>query len=176
MTGPSEPNYQFEKFSQQLKNHIATAFQMGVDSAKLADKDEFGIDDRISVAHAFVDLEVKGHAELLETLIAGPWINPVPLEDYDTIPVKPVGYEREVVIEDDFFRVGLTKKVTLDHKKLLPVPKIIGAGVTQFRLYLTDLSYIGSNYRGYICLKPTAAAVAAGEKADPPKQVITAGL
>lgn len=172
----TQPNVQFEKFSQQLKAHIKKAFDMGVDAAKRADDDKFGINERITVAHEFVDLEVKGHAELLETLIGGPWINPAPLEDYDTIYVKPVNYEREVILEDDFLRVGLTDKVKLDKAKLVPVPKILASGVTQFRLYLTDLAFIGSNYRGLILLKPTAAAVAAGAAANPPKVVVTAGL
>jgi hypothetical protein len=60
--------------------------------------------------------------------------------------------------------------------KLVPVPKILAPGLTEFRLYLTDLSYFGANYRGYVCLKPTPAAVAAGAPADPPKFVVTAGL
>ena len=121
---------------------------MGVDAAHLADDDKLGIDARISVAHKFVDLEVKGHAELLETLIGGPWITPVPFEDYDTITVDPVNYAREVVIDGDFVRVGLSSTVILSKNCLTPVPKILAPGVGEFKLYLTDLSFIGANYRG----------------------------
>ena len=176
MTQPTQPNVAFDKYSQQLKAHITKAFDMGVAAAKRADADDFGIDARISVAHEFVDLEVKGHSELLETLIGGPWINPAPYEDHDTIKIAPVNYEREVVIDDDFVRVGLPTTVVLPKSKLTPVPKVVGPGVAEFRLYLTDLNYLGANYRGFICLKPTAGAVAKGAQANPPKVVITAGL
>lgn len=174
MTQPAEPNVRFEKFSQQLKNHITTAFAMGVDAAKLADKDEFGINERISVAHAFVDLEVKGHAELLETLIGGPWVDYGPLVDYDTIRVEPSNEAREVkLLGACFVRVGLTDKVKLPVDKLKAVPNILGPGVKEFRLYLSDLSFIGANYRGSVLLMPINPA--AGAKAPDPI-VITAGL
>jgi hypothetical protein len=176
MSAPSQPNARFEKLSQQLKTHITTAFQMGVDSAKKADAENFGIDDRIKVAHQFVDLEVKGHAEMLETLIGGPLVSPVPLEDFDTIDVKPEDYEREVVITDDFVRVGGAAPSILKCDKLVAVPKIIPKNVTQFRLYLTDLSFIGANYRGLMTLQPTASAVKQDPTAAPSKRVITAGL
>lgn len=174
MTQPTQPNLRFEKFSQQLKTHIRTAFAMGVDAAKEADREKLGINDRIKVGHRFVDLEVKGHAELLETLISGPWINPAPLEDYDTIRVPPANYERAVTLEGVFFaRVGLTTVAKIPNSSLVPVPKVLGPGVREFRLYLTDLSYIGANYRGQIRLTPTSPP--SGEML-PDTMVITAGL
>lgn len=176
MTVPSQPNARFEKLSQQLTTHITTAFDMGVDAAEKADAENFGIDDRIKVAHRFVDLEVKGHAEMLETLIGGPLVSPVPLEDFDVIYVDPVDYECEVLLKDDFVRVGQATSVTLKCAKLTPVPKIIPKKVNQFRLYLTDLSFIGANYRGFIYLQPTPAALKVNPAAAPVKKVVTAGL
>ena len=173
MTQPAQPNARFEKFAQQLKTHIRTAFDMGVDAAKYADAENLGIDERIKRAHAFVDLEVKGHAELLESLIGGPLINPVPLEDYDEIRVLPSNVEREVVLEGDFVRVGLTGPPRLPKTCLTPVPKTLGPGVGRFKLYLTDLSFVGANYRGQIRLTPTNLPATA-QVPDP--IVITAGL
>lgn len=175
MSQPTQPNTQFEKFAQQLKNHITTAFAMGVDAAKEADEEDLGIDKRIKVWHRFVDLEVKGHAELLETLIGGPWINPAPFDVYDTIYISPVNYAREVFLKENFVRVRRPLLV-LDSTKLSAVPKIIPSGVRQFRLYLTDLSFIGGNYRGKITLQATPEAVANGAPAAPTTHIVTAGL
>jgi hypothetical protein len=175
MTQPTQPNARFEKFAQQLKTHISTAFDMGVDAAKDADEEDLGIDKRIKVWHRFVDLEVKGHAELLETLLGGPWINPVPFDVFDTIYIDPVNYAREVFLYDNFVRVR-RPLLTLDRTKLSAVPKIIPAGVRKFRLYLTDLSFLGANYRGKITLQATPEAVANGAPAAPTTKVVTAGL
>jgi hypothetical protein len=175
MTQPSQPNAQFEKYARQLKNHITTAFDMGVVAAGDADKEQLGINKRIKVWHRFVDLEVKGHAQLLETLIGGPWINPAPFDVFDTIYIKPVNYAREVFLKEDFVRVRWPHPV-LDRAKLSAVPKIIPSGVRKFRLYLTDLSFIGANYRGRITLQATPEAVANGAPAAPTTKVVTAGL
>lgn len=174
MTYQTTPNDRFEKLSKQLTNHIKTAFQMGVDAAKLADADKFGINERISVAHAFVDLEVKGHAEMLETLIGGPLVDCGPYEDYDTIYVEPTNDTREVkILGTHFVRVGLTTKVKLPVDKLKVVPNILAPGVGEFRIYLNDFSYIGANYRGSVELVPIN--LKADEKRPPPI-VVTAGL
>ena len=175
MSAPSEPNARFDKFAQQLKTHITTAFDMGVDAAEEADDEDFGIDKRLKVWHRFVDLEVKGHAEMLETLIGGPWINSGAFDDFDTIVIPPVNYAREVFLYDDFLRVRRPVLV-LDKTKLSAVPKIIPSGVRRFRLYLTDLSFIGANYRGKITLKATPEAIANGAPAAPTTQIVTAGL
>ena len=175
MTQEAQPNAQFEKYARQLKNHITTAFDMGVEAAGLADKETLGADDRIKYWHRFVDLEVKGHAELLETLIGGPWINPAPFDVFDTIYIDPVNYAREVFLNENFVRVRRPLLV-LDKTKLSAVPKVIPSGVRKFKLYLTDLSFIGANYRGRITLQATPEAVANGAPAAPTMQVVTAGL
>jgi hypothetical protein len=175
MSQPSDPNLRFEKFSQQLKTHISTAFAMGVDAAKKADKEKLGINDRIKVGHRFVDLEVKGHAELLETLISGPWFNTGSFDVFDTIYIDPVNYAREVLLKEDFIRVRRPLLI-LPKEKLSAVPRIIPSGVRKFRLYLTDLSFIGANYRGRITLQATPEAIANGAPAAPTKKVVTAGL
>ena len=72
-----------------------------------------------------------------------------------------------------FVRVGQTGKVKIPVSKLTPVPKILGPGVREFRLYLTDLSFIGANYRGRIRLTPTK--LPKGQMLPEPI-VVTAGL
>ena len=49
---------------------------MGIDAAEKADEESWGSTSASRSRTRFVDLEVKGHAELLETLISGPWITP----------------------------------------------------------------------------------------------------
>ncbi|OBK70472.1 hypothetical protein [Mycobacterium sp. 1274761.0] len=169
MTQPPAPNETFEKFSKQLKEHIDKAFQMGVDAAKRADDDDFGIDARITVAHDFVDLEVKGHAELLKTLIAGPWCTPGGTQDSQTIKIPAAAFNREVAIGSDFQRVGWPT-VVIEAAKLTVTPAVLPAGATDITITLLDLNYIGANYRGKVKLKKAAAA-------DPPEEIlVTAGL
>jgi len=148
---------------------------MGVDAAGKADREKLGINKRIKYWHRFVDLEVKGHAELLETLIGGPWITPGPFDVFDTIYIRPVDYAREVQVKEDFVRVRRPLLI-LPWQKLSPVPRIIPSGVRKFRLYLTDLSFIGANYRGRITLQATPEAVANGAPAAPTTKIVTAGL
>lgn len=148
---PTQPNVLFEKFSNQLRAHIKKAFQMGVDAAQRADADDFGIDDRISVAHKFVDLEVKGHAEMLKTLIAGPWITPAPTDDSNTATVPAATSPRNVELGRWFRRVGWDS-VTIGRDKLSVTPKVLPAGATKVTITLLDLNYIGANYRGNVKL------------------------
>ncbi len=171
---PSKPNPLFEKFSEQLKTHIKTAFQMGVDAAEEADKEKLGIDERIKVGHRFIDLEVKGHAELLETLISGPWV-PLccPTEVSDTVKVPAVNYPRKVKLGRNFWRVGWVT-LKLPRTKLKATPEVLPAYATDIKITLLDLSYTGSNYRGRVKLRKAATGAAAP---DPPDiYVVTVGL
>ena len=126
---------------------------MGVDAAKKADKENSGSTTRIKVAHRFVDLEVKGHAELLETLIAGPWITRRPLEDSDTIRVPPADYEREVKLEGTYWRVGVECRLSSGSPNQA-VARPAGPGPRRSdvsrHLPCSTASYIGANYRGQI--------------------------
>lgn len=171
---PSKPNPLFEKFSAQLQAHIKKAFQMGVVAAENADKEQLGIDERIKVWHRFVDLEVKGHAELLETLIAGPWITPCcPTEVSDTVKVPAANYPRKVKLGRNFWRVGW-QTLKLSRRKLKATPEVLPAYATDIKITLLDLSYTGSNYRGRVKLRKAATGAAAP---DPPEvYVVTVGL
>ena len=94
----TEPSDQFAEYSEALNDVIKKGTEMVVEAAKRADADDFGIDDRISTAHEFVDMEVKGHAKLLETLIKGPLVPVVsgtPM-DSDPINVDPDPYPRTI--------------------------------------------------------------------------------
>ena len=94
----TQPTDRFEDYSKALQDVIRQGTDMTVAAAKRADADDFGIDARISTAHQFVDMEVKGHAKLLETLIKGPWVPVVsstPM-DSDPINVRPEPYPRTI--------------------------------------------------------------------------------
>ena len=158
---PSTPNPLFEKFSAQLQTHIKKAFQMGIDAAEKADDGKLGINKRIKVAHEFVDLEVKGHAELLETLISGPWITPsCPADVSDTVKVPAANVSRKVKLGKNFWRVGW-QTLRLPSTKLKVTPEVLPAGATDITITLLDLSYTGSNYRGRVKLRKAATGAAA---------------
>ena len=173
---PSKPNPLFEKFSEQLKKHIKTAFQMGVDAAKEADAETLTVEERVKIGHRFVDLEVKGHAELLATLISGPWV-PIccPTEISDTVKVGARPYPRKVRLGKNFWRVGWVT-LKLPRRYLKATPEVLPAYATDIKITLLDASYTGSNYRGRVKLKK--AATGAGAAAPPPTDVyvVTVGL
>jgi hypothetical protein len=177
-TSPTQPpNPLFEKFSKQLKDHIDKAGVMAVNAAKRADADDFGIDARITVAHEFVDLEVKGHAELLETLIAGPWVTPIvvgPSENSALITVPKGTDSRAVTIGSDFKRVGW-KDMVLKPSQLAVSPSVLPAGATEITITLLDSNYAGANYRGVVKLT-TAAPTGATNAASTEDVVVTVGL
>lgn len=169
-----KPNPVFDKFSAQLQAHIKKAFQMGIDAAEDADAEKLGINKRIKVAHRFVDLEVKGHAELLETLISGPWITPCcPGDLSDRVKVKAATYPRKVKLGKNFWRVGW-QTLKLPRTKLKATPEVLPAGATDITITLLDSNYTGSNYRGRVKLKKTGTAATASDK--PEVYVVTVGL
>ena len=172
---PDKPNPVFDKFSAQLQAHIKKAFQMGVDAAKEADAENLGINERIKVAHRFVDLEVKGHAELLETLISGPWITPCSSTGASaaTFKVAAAAYPRKVELGKNFWRVGW-QTLRLPSTNLKVTPDVLPAGGTDITITLLDMSYTGSNYRGRVKLKKTGAGAAASDKTE--VYVVTVGL
>lgn len=171
---PIKPNPVFDKFSAQLQAHIKKAFQMGVDAAKDADAEKLGINKRIKVAHRFVDLEVKGHAELLETLISGPWIAPCYPDKLSNIAKVPAAtYPRKVKLGKKFWRVGW-QTLKLPRAKLKATPEVLPAGATEITITLLDSNYTGSNYRGRVKLTKTGTGATAADK--PEVYVVTVGL
>ncbi|WP_123029336.1 hypothetical protein [Mycolicibacterium stellerae] len=171
------PNPLFEKFSKQLKDHISKAGVMAVKAAEAADADKFGIDARITVAHEFVDLEVKGHAELLETLIAGPWVTPVvigPSDNSALINVPKATAPRTVEIKTNFVRVGW-KDMQLKPEQLNVSPLVLAAGATEVTITLLDPNFAGANYRGRVKLT-TAGPTGATNAASTEDVVVTVGL
>ena len=169
----TQPADQFDEYSQTLTDLIKQAGEMTVEAAKLADADDFGIDARISAAHKFVDMEIKGHAKLLETLIKGPLVPVVsgtPM-DSDPISVAPVPYPRSIEAIAPWRRVAYPQIDLPVH--LIKLPPVLPANVGQFRIGVKDYNYIGSNYRGTLRLRPTSTAMAAQAPLD---ITVTAGL
>ena len=172
MTGPGG---QFNEYADALKDVIKKGTESTVAAAKRADDDDFGIDARISTAHQFVDMEIKGHAKLLETVIKGPWVPVVSgtPEDSDPIYVAAEPYDRIIEAIDPWVRVGITTDKLPAH--LINVPKVLPANASSFRIGLKDYNYIGANYRGQLVLKRAAAGTNALADDGPPFTV-TAGL
>jgi hypothetical protein len=172
----TEPYDRFENHSAILRDLIDKAGNMTVEAATRADADNFGIDARISTAHKFVDLEVKGHVELLENLIAGPWwLGPVPAEarPSDPLDVDPATYPRKIEPAEAYFtRVG-QPGTKLPATALRFLPAVLPANATQFRVALTDYHYVGANYRGKVKLTPTSMATGSQVPAE---YVVVVGL
>jgi hypothetical protein len=170
----SEPSGQFDEYADALRDVIKKGTEATVEAAKRADDDDFGIDARISTAHQFVDMEIKGHAKLLETLVKGPWVPMVSdtPEDSDPIYVDAQDYDRSIEALDPWVRVGIpTDKLPAS---LIKVPKVLPANASSFRIGLKDYNYIGANYRGQLVLKRTTSTNALAD--DGPPFTITAGL
>lgn len=170
----TEPSDQFAEYSEALNDVIKKGTEMAVEAAKRADADDFGIDDRISTAHEFVDMEVKGHAKLLETLIKGPLVPVVsgtPM-DSDPINVDPDPYPRTIQPVAKWRRIGYPE-IELP-VNLIKVPAVLPPNIRQFRIGVKDYNYSGSNYRGKLLLKRTSAASAA--QAADVEITVTAGL
>jgi hypothetical protein len=170
----SEPSGQFDEYADALRDVIKKGTEATVEAAKRADDDDFGIDARISTAHQFVDMEIKGHAKLLETLVKGPWVPMVSdtPEDSDPIYVDAQDYDRSIEALDPWVRVGIpTDKLPAS---LIKVPKVLPANASSFRIGLKDYNYIGANYRGQLVLKRTTSTNALA--GDGPPFTITAGL
>ncbi len=83
----TEPGGQFHEYADALSDVIKKGTEATVAAAKRADADDFGIDARISTAHQFVDMEIKGHAKLLETLVKGPMLPMVSETPEDSDPI-----------------------------------------------------------------------------------------
>ena len=170
----SEPSGQFDEYADALRDVIKKGTEATVEAAKRADDDDFGIDARISTAHQFVDMEIKGHAKLLETLVKGPWVPMVSEtpEDSDPIYVGAEPYDRSIEALDPWVRVGIpTDKLPAS---LIKVPKVLPANASSFRIGLKDYNYIGANYRGQLRLKRTTSTNALAD--DGSSFTITAGL
>jgi hypothetical protein len=170
----TQPGGQFGEYAEALKDVIKKGTEATVEAAKRADDDDFGIDARISTAHQFVDMEIKGHAKLLETVIKGPWVPVVSEtpEDSDPIYVQAENYDRSIEVIDPWVRVGIsTDELPADSIK---VPKVLPANASSFRIGLKDYNYIGANYRGQLQFKRTTATNTLAD--DGPPFTVTAGL
>lgn len=169
----TEPVDRFHRHAAILRELIDQAGDMTLHAAEQADADDFGIDARISTAHKFVDLEVKGHVKLLENLISGPWVGvstePLPSEP---ITVNAAAYPRKIEAAGDFVRIGL-RNFKLPASAITFLPQVLPANATEFRIALKDYRYIGSNYRGSVKLTGTSTTTASQVQVE---SVVVAGL
>ena len=170
----TEPFDRFQRHAAVLRELMDQAGDLTVYAAERADADNFGIDARISTAHKFVDLEVKGHVKLLENLIGGPWVGPVSIEPLPSEPitVEAAGYPRKIEPDGDFTRVGI-RGFILPASAIRFLPAVLPANATEFRIALKDYRYIGSNYRGKVKLTGTSTSTGTEVRVE---SVFVAGL
>lgn len=139
-----------------------------------------GIDDRIKLGHNLVDLWVKTYIALLQAWLGGPSggsgssmaSEPLPSE---TIEVAPRNYQRQIVADGPFVRVGLPK-ITIPKSAIGFAPAVLPAGITQFRIVLKDYRFIGANYTGSVTLTSGTTTGLSPTDLVPDQKVVTVGL
>ncbi|MGV0851722.1 hypothetical protein [Mycolicibacterium phlei] len=164
------------------KKFVDNANKMWVAAAEQSDsKDGLGIDGRIALVHGLVDLWVKAYISWLDLLIkSGPaWFpgtkpadKPLPSEP---VTVAPRPYARTIECDGPLVRVGLPS-VKVPPSAITFDPPFLPAGLTEFRVVLTDYRFIGSNYTGKFKLTNSSKGKIAPQDLVPEEKVVTVGL
>jgi hypothetical protein len=153
---------------QQEDMARALLHQLNVIADAAADEDKagkWGLDGWIRTIHNLVDLQVRTYAAILQTSLAGAWWKklffgePWPSE---RIEVAAQPYDRDL-------RAGTFTRLALPKRTILPPligfrPEYLPAGATQFRMYVKDYGYVGSNYTGDVFLTSRATTPPVSKK------------
>jgi hypothetical protein len=171
---PTTPIQTQSALGQEL---IDKAVTLWTEAAKQSDSAEgLGIDGRIALVHALVDLWAKGWAAAIQAVIKAPALWPGTPESTNPLPSEVVDvksattYPRQIEAVGPFTRVGLPA-VTIPPWAIGFEPSFLPAGLTQFRIILKDYRYIGANYTGTIKLSTQSLANIA-----PDERVVVVGL
>jgi hypothetical protein len=164
-TYPDDPSGTLQ---QQEDTARALLYQLDViaDAAAAEDKaGKWGLDGWIRTIHNLVDLQVRAYAAILQTSLAGTWWKklffgePWPSEP---IPVDPQPFARDLRA-DTFRRIALPKR-TIPPSLIGFRPEYLPPGATQFRMYVKDYRYVGSNYTGDVYLTSRATTLPVTKK------------
>lgn len=162
---------------------VADAKKLWLDAAAQSDSAEgLGIDGRITLVHGLVDLWVKGCVTWLDLLLkngaaffpgTAPAAAPLPSEP---VTVAPKPFTRTVECACPLERVG-QPAVKIPTSAVAFEPAVLPPGHTEFRLVLTNHSFVGANYTATIRLTPNAPGPdVAAEDLVPEEKVVTVGL
>jgi hypothetical protein len=154
----------------QQQEDVARAllYQLNViaDEAAAGDKaGKWGLDGWIRTIHNLVDLQVRTYAAILRTSLAGGWWKKLFLGEpwpSEPIPVDPQPFARDLRA-DIFSRLALPKR-TIPPFLIGFRPEYLPPGATQFRMYVKDYGYVGSNYTGDVYLTSRATTPPVTEK------------
>ena len=160
---------------QQEDTARALLYQLNViaDAAAAEDKaGKWGLDGWIRTIHNLVDLQVRTYAAILQTPLSGSWWKKLFLGE--PWPSEPITVDPQPFARD--LRAGTLGRVALPKRTIPPPligfrPEYVPPGATQFRMYVKDYRYVGSNYTGDVFLTSRATTPPVTEKI-----VVTVGL
>jgi hypothetical protein len=161
MTGPKNRM----KRTAGVMRGAARDFKTITENASKVDKDgDWGLDAWIRTIHELVDLQVRTSAALLQAAIAGPWWIEPPDEDpepSDPVEVEPKDYPRTLQAASAFVRIGLPQ-MAIPAYSIGFDPQVLPPNAREFRVFLKDYRFVGSNYEGTVRLTnandPSAAS------------------
>jgi hypothetical protein len=166
--GADYPDDPSGTLQQQEDTARALLYQLNViaDAAAAEDKaGKWGLDGWIRTIHNLVDLQVRTYAALLQTSLTGSWWKK--LFFGEPRPSEPILVDPEPFVRD--LRAGTFTRLALSKRTILPPligfrPEYLPAGATQFRMYVKDYGYIGSNYTGDVFLTSRATTPPVSKK------------
>ena len=156
----SDPQTRIEQQAAEVKGLLDEATNISRDAAQRAVAGSYTLDDRINTIHVLFNVAVKSYVAILRLFIAGPLTGqppqtPLPSEK---IEITPQSYPRKCSIAMDFQRVGLPSE-TVPRECCIVLPdEVIEPNEKEIRIALNDYRYVGANYTGKLCLRPTTAS------------------
>ncbi len=153
---------------QQEDMARALLYELNViaDSAAAEDKaGKWGLDGWIRTIHNLVDLQVRTYAAILQTSIGSSWWKK--LFFGEPRPSEPIKVPSQPYARD--LRAGTFSRLALPKRTIPPSligfrPEYLPPGATQFRMYVKDYGYVGSNYTGDVYLTSRATTPPVTEK------------
>jgi hypothetical protein len=150
------PRPQLQRPASVFRGYFDQINEIAQDAARRDDAGRWGIDGWVRLIHNLLDLNMRTYAGAVQVALAGPswWMQPTSTKPIppDPIDVPDRKYLRAVSIVKPFERIG-RPDIRIPLQALHFEPSLLGPGVTQVQMTLTDDRFTGANYSGELRIR-----------------------